>query len=85
MKHFLLIIAAWLLPTSAGAQLRLDFDADAYYDPPAATATAANDHAANITETSIEKARVIRHGDRTVRLVDATEPVTRLATANLHN
>lgn len=68
MKRFLLIMAAWLLPVSADAQMRLDFDADAYYEPPAAAAPAATPDRAAATETAADKARSVRHGEKTVRL-----------------
>ena len=85
MKRFLLILAAWLLPVSASAQLRLDFDADAYYDPPAAsTGASSNDRVAS-TETSTDKARSVRHGENTVRVAREAEAAsgrnTRLAAA----
>ncbi len=85
MKRFLLIMAAWLLPASANAQMRLDFDADAYYDPPATSASLSDRHPASTTETSPDKARSVRHGERTVMLANgasaASGNTTKLAAA----
>lgn len=70
MKKLLLIMAAWFLPVSANAQsMRLDFDADAYYDPPAASATATAELPAS-SETGTDKARAVRHGERTVMVAN---------------
>ncbi len=70
MKRLILIMAVWLLPVSANAQLRLDFDADAYYDAPQASASVTADHPPSTTETSPDKARAVRHGERTVMLAN---------------
>lgn len=84
MKKLLLIMAAWLLPVSANAQMRLDFDADAYYDPPAAAASASPERPSE-TATSIATARAVRRGEQTVRLANGAGPGagdrTALATA----
>ena len=69
MKKLLFIMAVWLLPVSANAQsMRLDFDADAYYDPPAASA--ATEQPASKSETSADTARSVRHGERTVMVAN---------------
>jgi hypothetical protein len=85
MKKLLLIMAASLLPASANAQMRLDFDADAYYDEPAVAGSAA-DHAPTRSETSADKARTVRHGERTVLVANEAPAVTgnktRLAVAH---
>lgn len=84
MKKLLFIMATWLLPVSANAQsMRLDFDADAYYDPPAASATATAEQPASKSETSADRARTVRHGERTVMVANgiagAPGNTTRLA------
>lgn len=73
MKKLLLIMAAWLLPVSANAQMRLDFDADAYYDPPAAAASASPGRPSE-TATSTATARSVRRGEATVRLANGAGP-----------
>jgi hypothetical protein len=87
MKKLLFIMAVWLLPVSANAQsMRLDFDADAYYDPPASAAAATAEQSAAPTATSSDKARTVRHGERTVMVANGVSAApgtkTKLAAQN---
>lgn len=70
MKRVLLIMAAWLLPVSANAQLYASFDDDFYDDAPASS-SASDDRGASTTETSQDKARAVRLGERTVVLANS--------------
>ena len=61
-----------LAPLSAHAQgLPVNYDADAAYAPQGDMASLTQaDHPPSTTETSPARAHVVRHGERTVRLID---------------